>query len=80
MKRRRSREQDEATAREQAEERREALLAELKARLGASPQPEPPPAPQAEPEPQAEPDPQPEPDPQAEPADTPNGGDAKAET
>jgi hypothetical protein len=55
MKRRRSREQDEATAREQAEDRRDALLAELKARLG----PEPPPdhGPDAQPEPEAQPEP-----------------------
>ena len=41
MKRRRVRERDEATAREQAERRREELLSDLKARLGASPPPEP---------------------------------------
>jgi hypothetical protein len=55
MKRRRSREQDEATAREQAEDRRDALLAELKARLGGEPQPEA--EPEAEPEPEAEAEP-----------------------
>ena len=41
MKRRRSREQDEADAREQAERRRNALIAELKARQGLAPHPEP---------------------------------------
>jgi hypothetical protein len=69
MKRRRSREQDEATAREQAEDRRDALLAELKARLG--PQPEPEPAREAEVEPEAESklasEPESEPDAEAEP-------------
>jgi hypothetical protein len=67
MKRRRSREQDEATAREQAEDRREALLAELKARLGAEPEPQP--APEPEPEPEPEPAPEPEPEPAGTPDD-----------
>jgi hypothetical protein len=45
MKRRREQERDEATAREQADARREALLAELKARQTATaPEAEPPPA------------------------------------
>jgi hypothetical protein len=61
MKRRRSREQDEATAKEQAEDRRDALLAELKARLG----PEPPP----DPEPEAQPEPEPQPEPSSPPDD-----------
>jgi len=48
MKRKRSREHDEAIAREQAEHRRDALLAALKARQGL-----PEPAPEPEPEPEA---------------------------
>ena len=45
MKRRREQERDEATAREQADARREALLAELKARQNSAvPEAEPPPA------------------------------------
>ena len=42
MKRRREQERDEAIAREQADARREALLAELKAREAAVREPEPP--------------------------------------
>ena len=51
MKRRREQERDEAIAREQADARREALLAELKAhQVGREPEPpaEPDPAPDAE--------------------------------
>ncbi len=48
MKRRRSREQDEADAREQAERRREALLADLRARQGLAPHLEPADAPEPE--------------------------------
>jgi hypothetical protein len=44
MKRRREQERDEATAREQADARREALLAELKAHEAADREPEPEPA------------------------------------
>jgi hypothetical protein len=39
MKRRREQERDEATAREQAEARREALLADLRARQSGEPEP-----------------------------------------
>jgi len=46
MKRRREQERDDAIAREQADARREALLAELKAREAASREPEPEPAPE----------------------------------
>lgn len=59
MKRRREQERDEAIAREQADARREALLAELKAREAAVREPEPPAEePAAEPagEPAGEPD------------------------
>jgi len=72
MKRRRSREQDEAAAREQAEDRRDALLAELKARLSPEPQPQP--------EPQLELEPEPEPEPAAEPSSTPEIGEEPATT
>jgi hypothetical protein len=41
VKRRRSREQDEAEAKEQVERRREALLADLRARQGLASHPEP---------------------------------------
>lgn len=52
MKRRRAQERDEAIAREQADARREALLAELRARQAAGHEPEPMVAePAAEPEP-----------------------------
>jgi hypothetical protein len=63
MKRRREQERDEAIAREQADARREALLAELKARETAVREPEPPSA-DAAPEAAAEP--------AAEPADEPD--------
>lgn len=59
MKRRREQERDEAIAREQADARREALLAELKARQAPVPEPEPPAAetaPEAAVEPADEPD------------------------
>lgn len=56
MKRKREQERDEAIAREQADARREALLAELKAREAAVREPEPPPVEPAA-EPVAEPDP-----------------------
>jgi len=59
MKRRREQERDEAIAREQADARREALLAELKAREAAVREPEPPAAdaaPEAAAEPADEPD------------------------
>jgi hypothetical protein len=59
MKRRREQERDEAIAREQADARREALLAELKARETAVREPEPPSAdaaPEAAAEPADEPD------------------------
>jgi hypothetical protein len=49
VKRRRSREQDEADAREQAERRREALLADLRARQGLTTHLEPAGAPETEP-------------------------------
>jgi hypothetical protein len=61
MKRRREQERDEAIAREQADARREALLAELKAREAAVREPEPPAAeavPEAAAEPADEPDPE----------------------
>jgi hypothetical protein len=62
MKRRREQERDEAIAREQADARREALLAELKAHEAAGRQPEP--------EPMPAPEPQPEPDADEAPAET----------
>jgi hypothetical protein len=49
MKRRREQERDEAIAHEQADARREALLAELKAHQAADRQPEPMPEPEPEP-------------------------------
>jgi hypothetical protein len=55
MKRRREQERDEAMAHEQAEARREALLAELKAHETAGREPEPVPAPEPQPEPEPEP-------------------------
>jgi hypothetical protein len=64
MKRRREQERDEAIAREQADARREALLAELKARETAVREPEPPPAEVA---------PEPDDEPAAEPAGEPAG-------
>ncbi len=57
MKRRREQERDEAIAREQADARREALLAELRARQAPVPEAEPPAA-DAAPEPAAEPEPE----------------------
>ena len=56
MKRRREQERDEAIAREQADARRKALLAELKAHeaAGREPEPEPEPMPEPEPEPDAD--------------------------
>jgi hypothetical protein len=66
MKRRREQERDEATAREQADARREALLAELKAhQVGREPEPPP-----------AEPDPAPDAD---EPAASAEAEEAAAE-
>ena len=56
MKRRRDRERDEATAREQAERRREELLSDLRGRLGSSLPPEPEPEPEP-PERSEEPEP-----------------------
>jgi hypothetical protein len=67
MKRRREQERDEAIAHEQAEARREALLAELKAHETASREPEPVPAPEPQPEPEAPAEP-PSPAPVEEPA------------
>jgi hypothetical protein len=67
MKRRREQERDEAIAREQADARREALLAELKARQAAVREPEPP---AAEAAPQAAAEAAPEA--AAEPADEPD--------
>lgn len=61
MKRRREQERDEAIAREQADARREALLAELRARQSGPEEPEPPPAGPTPEEPTvAEPDEEPE--------------------
>jgi hypothetical protein len=59
MKRRREQERDEAIAREQADARREALLAELRARQTGAEEPEPTPAKPEEP-PSAEPEDEPE--------------------
>jgi hypothetical protein len=72
MKRRREQERDEAIAREQADARREALLAELKARETAVREPEPPPA-EVAPEPAAEPAVEPAVEPDGE--QTPEKGD-----
>jgi hypothetical protein len=72
MKRRREQERDEAIAREQADARREALLAELKARETAVREPEPPGA-EAAPEPAAEPADEPAGEPDSE--QTPEKGD-----
>ena len=58
MKRRRERERDEAIAREQADARQEALLAELRARQTAPEEPEP--AATPEEPPQTDPDEEPE--------------------
>ncbi len=55
MKRRREQERDEEIAREQADARREALLAELRAHQTAAPAPEPP-VPEAPAEPTADAD------------------------
>lgn len=66
MKRRREQERDEATAREQADARREALLAELKAREATVREPEPAPA-EAAPDPAAEAAAEPAEEPAAEP-------------
>jgi hypothetical protein len=76
MKRRREQERDEAIAREQADARREALLAELKAREAAVREPEPP-ADEAAPEPAAEPPAEPpaEPAGEADPEQAPEKGD-----
>jgi hypothetical protein len=72
MKRRREQERDEAVAREQADARREALLAELKAhQVSAAPAEEPPPS-----EPQLDAGPS-EGD---EPAAADEGGSAESET
>ena len=60
MKRRREQERDEAIAREQADARREALLAELRAREATVRAPEPPP-----------PEPAPEPAPEADAEEPP---------
>jgi len=54
MKRRREQERDEAIAREQADARREALLADLRQRQAADRVPEPEPQPEPLPEPAAE--------------------------
>ena len=65
MKRRREQERDEAIAREQADARREALLAELRAREAGVREPEPPadePADEATDEPADEPDSEPTPE------------------
>jgi hypothetical protein len=67
MKRRREQERDEAIAREQADARREALLAELKARETAVREPEPPPA-EVAPEPADEPAAEPAGEPAGQPA------------
>ena len=68
MKRKRDRERDEATAREQAERRRETLLSDLRARLGSVPPPEEPeqPVEPEQPEPAQEPEPAEEPRPREE--------------
>lgn len=67
MKRRPDQEREETTAREQAETRRDALLAELKAREAAGRAPEPPAAP-PDPAPGPAPGPAPEPAPDEEEA------------
>jgi hypothetical protein len=68
MKRRRAQERDEEIAREQADARREALLAELRAREAAVREPEPPAAePEADAEPDAEPAAESEPEPEQRP-------------
>lgn len=73
MKRRREQERDEATAKEQADARREALLAELKARqTTAAPAEEPPPA-----EPQLD---ESGPSESSEPAAADESGSAESET
>lgn len=70
MKRRREQERDEAIAREQADARREALLAELKAREAAVREPEPAAA-EAVPEAASEAAVEPAVEPAAEPANEP---------
>ncbi|MGZ6214495.1 MAG: hypothetical protein ACXWMN_08175 [Candidatus Limnocylindria bacterium] len=62
MKRRREQERDEAIAREQADARREALLADLRARQAGEPEPAREPEPADEPEPARQPDAAREPD------------------
>lgn len=65
MKRRREQERDEAIAREQADARREALLAELRARQAPAPEPAPPAA-EATPEAAAGPADEPAAEPESE--------------
>lgn len=69
MKRRREQERDEDIAREQADARREALLAELRARQAGAEEPEPTTA-----EPEEPPTAEPEEPPAAEPDDKPETG------
>ena len=76
MKRRREQERDDAIAREQADARREALLAELKAREAAVREPEPPTAEAAlEPAAEAAAEPAEEPADEPDSEQTPEKGD-----